>query len=77
MRPRTIVCGLLLPAAGIAWWCLAMLPSPPRASPPQDRETIVVRGLEAVVRPVTDAHTWLLTVGWRRHGLLSVAERPA
>ncbi|MCU0862951.1 MAG: transposase [Planctomycetes bacterium] len=41
------------------------------------RETIVVRGLEAIVRPVTDAHTWLLTVGWRRHGLLSVTERPA
>jgi hypothetical protein len=41
------------------------------------RETIVVRGLEAVVRPVTVAHTWLLEVGWRRHGLLSVAEHPA
>lgn len=41
------------------------------------RETIVVRGLAAVVRPVTDAHTWLLTIGWRRHGLLSVSERPA
>jgi REP element-mobilizing transposase RayT len=41
------------------------------------RETIVVRGLEAIVRPVTEAHTWLLTIGWRRHGLLSVGERPA
>ncbi len=41
------------------------------------RETIVVRGLQAVLRPVTDAHTWLLTIGWRRHGLLSVAEHPA
>ena len=41
------------------------------------RETIVVRGLEAIVRPVAAAHTWLLTSGWRRHGLLSVAERPA
>jgi putative transposase len=41
------------------------------------RETIVVRGLEAVVRPVSDAHTWLLTIGWRRHGLLSVTELPA
>jgi hypothetical protein len=37
----------------------------------------VVRGLEAIVRPVSEAHTWLLTIGWRRHGLLSVAERPA
>ena len=41
------------------------------------RETIVVRGIEAVVRPVTDAHTWLLTTGWRRHGLLSAWEHPA
>ena len=40
------------------------------------RETIVVRGLEAVVRPVTDARTWMLTIGWRRHGLLSVHEVP-
>jgi hypothetical protein len=41
------------------------------------RETITVRGLEAIVRPVTDARTWLLTLGWRRHGLLSVHELPA
>ena len=41
------------------------------------RETIHVRGLEAVVRPVTDAHTWLLTIDWRKHGLLSVHEVPA
>jgi hypothetical protein len=41
------------------------------------RETFTVRGLEAVVRPVTDARTWLLTLGWRRHGLLSVHELPA
>jgi REP element-mobilizing transposase RayT len=41
------------------------------------RETFVVRGLAAIVRPVTDARTWLLTIGWRRHGLLSVHERPA
>jgi hypothetical protein len=41
------------------------------------REPIVVRGLEAVIRPVTDARTWMLTIGWRRHGLLGVHERPA
>ncbi len=41
------------------------------------RETIVVRGLEAIVRPVADARTWMLTIGWRRHGLLSVHELPA
>ena len=36
------------------------------------RQAIRVRGLEAVIRPVTDARTWLLTLGWRRHGLLAV-----
>lgn len=41
------------------------------------RETMTVRGIETVPRPVTDAHTWLLTIGWRRHGLLSVHEVPA
>jgi hypothetical protein len=41
------------------------------------REAITVRGLEAIVRPVIDARTWLLTLGWRRHGLLSVHELPA
>jgi hypothetical protein len=41
------------------------------------REVVRVRGLEAVVRPVTDASTWMLTIGWRRHGLLSVHELPA
>ena len=41
------------------------------------RETITVRGLEVVIRPVTEARTWMLTLGWRRHGLLSVHELPA
>ena len=41
------------------------------------RERFVVRGLEAVPRPTADARTWLLRVGWRRHGLLSVHELPA
>ena len=41
------------------------------------REPLRVRGLEVVVRPVTDARTWLLTTGWRRHGLLSAHELPA
>ncbi len=27
--------------------------------------------------PVAGAHTWLLTVGWRRHGLVDAAEVPA
>jgi REP element-mobilizing transposase RayT len=41
------------------------------------KETITVRGLTAVVRPVADPGTWLLNKGWRRHGLLSVHEVPA
>jgi hypothetical protein len=36
-----------------------------------------VLGLEAVVRPVADARTWLLTEGWLRHGRLSVHELPS
>ena len=41
------------------------------------REHFCVRGLEVVVRPVAAARTWLLTIGWRRHGLLSVHDLPA
>jgi REP element-mobilizing transposase RayT len=41
------------------------------------RERVSVRGLEAIIRPVTDAKTWMLTIGWRRHGLLSVHDVPA
>ena len=40
------------------------------------RERITVLGLDAVVRPVTDARTWLLTEGWLRHGRLCVHEVP-
>ena len=40
-------------------------------------ETIHVQGLEAIVRPISDARTWLLRVGWRLLGLLSVHELPA
>ena len=41
------------------------------------REAFTVRGIEAMPRPVTLAHTWLLTIGWRRCGLLSVHDLPA
>lgn len=41
------------------------------------RERLVVRGIEAVVRPVASPRTWLLRIGWRRHGLLSVHDVPA
>ena len=41
------------------------------------RETVTVRGIEAMPRPVTEARTWMLTIGWRRLGLLSVHDLPA
>jgi len=41
------------------------------------RETVTVRGLHAIERPVAMARTWLLRTGWRRHGLLGVHETPA
>ncbi|HEX5050376.1 MAG TPA: hypothetical protein VFZ65_01260 [Planctomycetota bacterium] len=41
------------------------------------RETVTVHGIEAMPRPVTEARTWMLTIGWRRHGLLSVHDTPA
>ncbi len=41
------------------------------------RETVTVRGIESIPRPVADARTWMLTIGWRRHGLLSVHDLPA
>jgi hypothetical protein len=40
------------------------------------RERIVVRGIEAIVRPVTAARSWMLAVGWRRLGLLGALESP-
>ena len=41
------------------------------------RERIAVRGLDMIERPTTDARSWMLTIGWRRHGLLSVHDLPA
>src|SRR5688572_27687093 len=37
------------------------------------RERVAVRGLEAIARPTTPARTWLLDLGWRRHGLIPLA----
>jgi hypothetical protein len=31
---------------------------------------------QVVVRPVVEARTWLLSQGWRRHGLVRFAEQP-
>jgi len=41
------------------------------------RERVTVRGLETIERPTTDARSWLLRTGWRRHGLLGVHESSA
>ena len=41
------------------------------------REEVNVLGIEAEVRPVAAARTWLLGTGWRRLGLLSLVERAA
>jgi hypothetical protein len=38
---------------------------------------VVARRIEAIARPVAAARTWLLRIGWRRHGLLSVADAAA
>jgi hypothetical protein len=41
------------------------------------REHIVVKGIEAIVKPVTDPATWMLREGWLKHGRLSVHEVPS
>ena len=39
-------------------------------------ENVRITGLEGIARPVATARTWLLRSGWRKHGLISVAEVP-
>ena len=39
-------------------------------------ESITVRNLDRYARPTASPSTWLLGIGWRRHGLLSIHERP-
>jgi putative transposase len=41
------------------------------------RQRFTVRGLDVTIRPLADARTWLLTTGWRRHGLLPFAPSTA
>ena len=41
------------------------------------QENVWVRGLRAVLRPLADARTWLLCIGWKKfHPLISVHEVP-
>ena len=41
------------------------------------KERFTVKGLERASRPVAAGRTWLLNVGWRRHGLVRLDEVPA
>jgi len=41
------------------------------------REVFTLRGIDLSVRPVVPSQSWLLTKGWKRHGLLSVFDMPA
>jgi putative transposase len=41
------------------------------------RESFTVRGIDITIRPIADARSWLLTKGWRRHGLLPLAPTAA
>jgi REP element-mobilizing transposase RayT len=41
------------------------------------REKPSFKGLSSIVRPVAEARTWLLSVGWRKHRLISLEEVPA
>ena len=40
------------------------------------REKPTFKGRLTLERPVADARTWLLSVGWRKHRLISLAEVP-
>ena len=40
------------------------------------KERLEIVGLESEARPVARARSWLMRAGWKRHGLLSVGERP-
>ncbi len=41
------------------------------------RERIAVRGIDTIEPPLAAARSWLLRLGWRRHGLLGIHELPA
>jgi hypothetical protein len=41
------------------------------------REAFTLRGIDLSVRPVLPPKSWLMTTGWKRHGLLSVFDLPA
>ena len=40
------------------------------------REEVRIRGGERLERPVGFCRTWLLRIGWRRHGLIGISEVP-
>jgi REP element-mobilizing transposase RayT len=68
-RVRAAMESLLDPASSARWfdgWKAG------NSSVPNTRE----RSASAALPPVARARTWLLTVGWRRHGLLDPADVP-
>ena len=44
---------------------------------PVRRDEVWKRELVALPKPTAEPRTWLLTTGWKRHGLLRFDERPA
>jgi REP element-mobilizing transposase RayT len=53
-------------------------PDPCSSGPAFDGWTRPISGeVAARASPLARARTWLLSVGWRRHGLIRVTERPA
>jgi putative transposase len=64
-RHRTLCGGQLAPDfCGSGWWFDGW------------KERFSVKGLDAQARPVARSRTWLLQAGWRRHGLVRLAEVP-
>lgn len=50
----------------------------PRGAPIDSNPRLIPRALESPAAPVLPrAKTWLLATGWKRHGKVSVSERPA
>ncbi|MEZ5988979.1 MAG: hypothetical protein R3F30_07620 [Planctomycetota bacterium] len=58
---------------------LGRVPIDPFSSGPWTRcwrQRVEVKGLGGIEPPVSEARTWLLSEGWRRHGLVDLTERP-
>jgi REP element-mobilizing transposase RayT len=49
----------------------------PSGTPVESEPQLLPRALASPLEPMPRAKTWLLSIGWKRHGKLSLAERPA